>query len=62
MPIHEIKTPTPTKKWLEDQANSFRRSILMNQGALNHVEWMLTNQVYVEEVETKGEKAGDSNG
>jgi len=47
----------PTRKWLEEQANSFRQSILMNQGALNHVEWMLKNGVYVEEeVEVKGGK------
>ena len=51
----------PTRAFLEDQAASFRKSILMNQGALNLIEFMLKNGVYVEE-EVKGEKEQESNG
>lgn len=47
----------PTRKWLENQIAEFSRAIWMNQGALNHAEWMLKNEFYVEE-EVKGEREG----
>jgi hypothetical protein len=44
----------PTKKWLEDQKTACLRAMWNNEGAMNLLQQMIDNGIFIEEGEKDG--------